>query len=293
MNLFLENIDKQISFNQGKNLFHKGVGNSLRFIPETLTIIGKAGELDSDSENFLIDYITNRALQEFCRINQYYTFDKQAEKDLRDLYVRLFSNIRNTVSPIDTIAEVHYANLKNWLQKTNSFAEKIYVSKQELIEPVACSEYSPELQIEILQIDISCIKEPVLDIGCGKQGNLVTYLRQYGIEASGFDIFAYNIPYLSEYDWFEYDYGIEKWGTIISNLGFSNHFNHHNLRNDGNFIGYARKYVEILSSPKIGGSFYYAPDLPFIEPYLDQNKYQLNKRIIGDGTKSQKVKRIY
>ena len=41
---------------------------------------------------------------------------------------------------------------------------------------LSAPEYSPGLQIEILQIETTQLKEPVLDIGCGKQGNLVNYL---------------------------------------------------------------------------------------------------------------------
>ncbi len=136
----------------------------------------------------------------------------------------LFANLKNNKSSIESIAERHYRNLVKWLQETNSFAEKIYTSKGELIESVACSEYSPDLQIEILQIDIHQIGEPVLDIGCGQQGYLVLFLRQNGVEAYGFDRFAYTNPALSNSDWFEYKFEKNKWGTIISNLGFSNHF---------------------------------------------------------------------
>jgi len=293
MKIYQDNIDKQFEFNQGKNLFYSGILNSLRFSPETLNAIEKIDLIDSDSENLLIDYLTNRAVQEFCKINQYYTFDKQAHLILRNLYVDLFTNIKNHKSSIESIAEKHYDNLIKWLQETNSFAEKIYTSKGEMIESVACSEYSPDLQIEILQIDIDQIIEPVLDIGCGKQGNLVLFLRQNGIDAYGFDRFAYDNSALSNSDWFEYKFEKDKWGTIISNLGFSNHFQHHHFRNDGNFIEYAKKYMDILSSLKIKGSFHYAPDLPFVEQYLDKDKYQLTKRKIGNYEfNSTKIKRL-
>lgn len=281
MKRFQEKIDKQIESNEGANLFNNEITNSLRFSPETLSAIGRIGEIDKDSENVLIDYVTNKVMQEFCMMNQYYTFNQQAQAELRDVYIELFSNIRNTETSIDSISGKHYENLTKWLQKTNPFAEKVYTSQDKIIEPVACSEYSPDLQIDVLQIDISQITEPVLDIGCGKHGDLVTHLRNNGIEAYGFDRFAYDNPALSNADWLKYEYGAEKWGTIISNLGFSNHFKHHHLREDGNFIGYAKKYMTILNSLKIGGSFHYAPDLPFIEHYLDKNKYQLSARNIG------------
>jgi len=152
---------------------------------------------------------------------------------------------------------------------------------------------SENLLIEILQIDLDQIIEPVLDIGCGKQGNLVLFLRQNGIDSYGFDRFAYNNLALSNSDWFEYKFEKDKWGTIISNLGFSNHFRNHHFRNDGNFIDYAKKYMDILSSLKIGGSFHYAPDLPLVEQYLDKDKYQLTRhRIENYEFKSTRINRL-
>lgn len=293
MKIYKDNIDKQFEFNQGKNLFYNEILNSLRFSPETLNFIEKIDLIDPDTENFLIDYLTNRAVQEFCKINQYYAFDKQAHFSLRNLYVDLFTNIKNRKSSIDSIAEKHYYNLIKWLQETNSFAEKIYTTKGETIESVACSEYSPDLQMDILQIDTDRIIEPVLDIGCGKQGNLVLFLRQNGIDAYGFDRFAYDSSVLTNSDWFEYKFEKDKWGTIISNLGFSNHFQHHHFRNDSNFIDYAKKYMDILNSLKIGGNFHYAPDLPFVEQYLNKDKYQLTKHSIGNYEfKSTRIKRL-
>ena len=41
MKIYQDNIDKQFEFNQGKNLFYKGILNSLRFSPETLNAIEK------------------------------------------------------------------------------------------------------------------------------------------------------------------------------------------------------------------------------------------------------------
>lgn len=293
MKIFQDTIDKQFESNRGKNLFYKGIPRSLRFSAETLSAIEKMDVMDCDTEILLIDYLTNRAVQECCNINQYYTFDKQARLILRDLYVDLFSNIKSHQLSIELIAEKHYENLTQWLRESNSFAEKIYNTKGEVTESVACSEYSSDLQIDILQIAMDQICEPVLDVGCGKEGNLVLFLRQNGVDAYGFDRFADNDSFLFNSDWFEYTFEKDTWGTIISNLGFSNHFQHHHLRNDGSFIEYAKKYMNILSSLKIGGSFHYAPDLPFVEQYLDTDTYQLTKRNVGSyAFKSTRIKRL-
>lgn len=91
----------------------------------------------------------------------------------------------------------------------------------------------------------------------------------------------------------DYDYEKNKWGTIISNLGFSNHFIHHHLRKGGNYLQYAKKYMQILHSLKPGGSFHYAPDLPFIEQYLDKNMYEVyKKRLEKQDLSSVIVKRV-
>jgi hypothetical protein len=140
---------------------------------------------------------------------------------------------------------------------------------------VVCEEYERQLQMNILNINPDNIKEPLLDIGCGQSGNLVKHLRHKGIHALGFDRLTDNADGLYNADWLNIDYGIEQWGTIVSNLGFSNHFNHHHQRVDGRFAEYAGIYMQILESLKPGGSFHYAPGLPFIEALLDKKCYSI------------------
>lgn len=293
MRTFHKNIDQQLKFNQGKNLFHTKIIDSLKFSQQTLDAIGKMETIDAASKITLIDYITNSVIGEFCRINQYYTFDKEAKELLRKLYSNLFDKIKTGHILMPLITQQHYEGLIQWLKQTNPSAESIYTAEGTVVIPVACSEYTADLQTEILQIDIRKLQEPVLDIGCGKEGNLVFHLREKGIEAFGFDRFAGENTELFLADWMEYSYEKNQWGTIISNLGFSNHFRHHHLKNDGNFLDYAKKYMEILNALQIGGTFHYAPDLPFIELYLDSNKYKVTHQDIGEhGFRSSKIRRL-
>ena len=90
---------------------------------------------------------------------------------------------------MELISENHYRKLKDWLVKYNSFAEKVYNNSEQHIEPVPCAEYTPELQLELLHIDTDKIFSPVLDIGCGKQANLVRFIENRGIEVVGIDRF--------------------------------------------------------------------------------------------------------
>ncbi|MFO7656729.1 MAG: hypothetical protein R6W78_06645 [Bacteroidales bacterium] len=270
-------IETQIISNQGRNIF---LPDNFRFIKETIKAISEIHELNPESEKILIDYATEKAFEEFCRINQYFSFNSQARNDLRNIYRNLFSIIRTNEKSIETISNDHYQNLRLWLQKTNPFSENTYSNADLNIEPVACAEYRPDLQIKILKLDIKSIMEPVLDVGCGKNGNFVDYLSKLGIEIFGIDRYLFTQKNLISSDWLEYDYGVEKWGTIFSNLGFSNHFRHHNLRVDGEFIEYGKKYMTMLDSLKIGGKFHYAPDLPFIERFLPESQFKMEKHEI-------------
>lgn len=286
MKVLFDYIDKQLENNSGKNLFYKGNPGVLFFIEETKSVINEFCGLDADSENILLEYTTGRALAKFCETNQYYSFDKNDHDSLKKIYSSLITEIKNTGNgnnegKLEKLAISHYEKLAVWLRSNNSFAEKMYPSGQQTIEPVACSEYSAEMQANILGLDIPGIIGPVLDIGCGSQGFLVKFLREKGIEAYGFDRFAPESSYFEKADWFDFSFEKQKWGTIASNLGFSNHFNHHHLRAGSDYIRYARKYVEILESLKTGGSFFYAPALEFIEPYLDPENFRVKKTETG------------
>jgi hypothetical protein len=267
-----ELISNQLAENRNKNLFFKGKVSPLNFTPETIEAIRSNSIKDAINES-TIEYVSKKAMEEFCSVNQYYSFDAAAQSKLKSIYRTLFDKISSDRASIEDIAKAHYSSLMLWLQNTNTFAKKIYASFSEYVEPTVCAEYSAEFQINILGISISDIASPLLDIGCGKQGNLVKYLRDESIEAYGIDRFQTTSDFLINDDWLRYDYGIRKWGTIISNMGFSNHFHHHNLRDDGNHIAYAQTYMAILKSLKNEGKFIYAPALPFVEKYLSNETY--------------------
>ncbi|QGY46840.1 class I SAM-dependent methyltransferase [Maribellus comscasis] len=287
-----ENIDNQIRYNRGKNLFNSNLSSLFQFVAETKKIALQYKETDSKNEKLLIDYATQNALEEFYRVNQYYSFDKAAKVRLKTIYSDLFQSLKQE-NDIDKIASIHYKKLKTWLTETNPFAEQIYKKSSSMVECVVCNEYSPQLQIELLKINLSHLVEPVLDIGCGKSAALVKHLQSIGIDTFGFDRMVQNENYCSQFDWFEYHFENNKWGTIISNLGFSNHFAHHHFRKDGDYVRYAKKYMEILHSLKKGGSFYYAPGLSFIEEFLDNSIFEVNNHPVNQtGYDATSVKKL-
>ena len=292
MDRLIENINKQIVFNQNKNIFLNNI-DMFQFSNETIESISDIDRLSPSTKLLLVDYATDRSIEEFCRVNQYYSFGLKAKNDLKKIYSDLFESFRNSKVPIEIISKNHYDKLKKWLINCNPFAEKIYVNAGKKINPVACSEYSQVLQIDLLKIDTENLMQPVIDIGCGKNGYLVKFLANQGIDICGIDRISFSSSNFVTADWLEYEYKTNKWGTIISHLGFSNHFNHHNLREDGKYIEYAKTYMNILHSLKIGGRFHYAPDLPFIEKYLDVNQFSIEKQEIdGNDFKTTIITRL-
>lgn len=136
---------------------------------------------------------------------------------------------------------------------------------------VQCSEYSPELQLEVLGLVPGELMGPVLDVGCGAAAGLVRALRAAGLSAEGIDREAPADATVA--DWLQYDYGALRWGTVISHLGFSLHLLHHHLAGRPAAYVYAERYMQILGSLRPGGVFVYAPGLPFLERLLPRSQY--------------------
>lgn len=280
MNDVFECIDQQLDFNKGKNLFY--VPTHLDFIQKTKDVLKNNKSLVSKFHDLIIDYICEKVLLEFYRINQFYTFDQTSKNRLHELYVQLFAQLSDDEYSLEEVSKRHYENLKRWLTESNRISTQIYSETQLYIHPVVCSEYSAEFQCKVLNIRVETLNQPILDIGCGNEACLLRFFNSKGFDVFGIDRFETNFDNTIMSDWLNFDYGSEKWGTIVSNMAFSNHFVHHHYRNDGDFLNYATKYMAILNSLKIGGSFYYSPDLPFIESYLDPIKFSLEKVKVRD-----------
>lgn len=274
---YKHNIDLQINHNRSKNLLCNSTKDVFSFAPETIANIGLIRNMSGQEQELLINYTVQKVLQEFCRINQYMSFSDKDKKLLSNLYSGLLFKIKESEESPLTLSQKHYQNIKDWLIKSNPFVQELYSNEGKYLEAVCCFEYNAELQIKLLRITPALLPEPILDIGCGENGMLVHYLREKGYEAYGIDRFSSDSQFTRSADWLEYDYGKNRWGTIISNLGFSNHFYHNHLRKDGDYVSYAKKYMEILHSLKPGGCFHYAPALPFIEQFLNDKEYQVSR----------------
>ncbi|WP_066496845.1 class I SAM-dependent methyltransferase [Abyssisolibacter fermentans] len=295
-------IDMQFRYNEKVNLFYKrnleGTKSNIRPSEYFLFGCGKfkneireslKSEYDNDKYDYLSDYFMQKAIKMFIFNNQYLYFTKSSQKILKDIYIRYIENIYKLLSreeintkDIEKILYIHSCNLCEFLIETNGD----YISKNQsnmFIEKIICEEYSPEFQLKILALNISDIVEPVLDLGCGENANLVKYLRDHGIKAYGLDrCIDKNTDYLYSFDWFDFDYRKNYWGTIISHMAFSNHVYHHMNRSDGHIQKFNTKINELLSSLKTNGSFIYAPGLLGVEAYINTlGQYSIKKHQIS------------
>jgi len=105
---------------------------------------------------------------------------------------------------------------------------------------------------------------------------LVRHLRTLEIKAYGVDRQVGKAePYLQQMDWIDYRFEPDTWGTIISNMAFTNHLLYAKTHDHAQLELYLQKFKEILESLAAGGSFHYAPGVPFVEEMLDANKYRV------------------
>jgi hypothetical protein len=142
-------------------------------------------------------------------------------------------------------------------------------------EKLYWSQYAAQLQISTLKI--GQLIQPILDIGCGEDALLVEYLRNEGIEAYGIDIHHFSKPYLTTASWKHYDYGINRWGTIISHFAFTN----------PSIPGYLDKewetiFYRILYSLKKGGFFYSSPEVIPSRVTIDKELFIVSYEDIDD-----------
>jgi hypothetical protein len=204
--------------------------------------------------------------------NQFLTLDEPA---LAQLSIRVLHDVDAALAADDREAlRVRLAVTLG--QQREALAGLVRARLGDAPRDVTCGHYSPALQLEVLGLAESVLADPVLDIGCGVGAGLVLALRARGHDARGIDR---DVPAAlgESVDWLRFDYGVDRWGTVISHLGFSLHFLHHHLGGQASAYTHAEVYMQVLRSLAPGGVFAYAPGLPFIEAMLPRDRYRLTR----------------
>ncbi|UWD48548.1 class I SAM-dependent methyltransferase [Clostridioides difficile] len=280
LNELIEITKQQFQSNSYKNIYCTTC-NQLYFNKNTYSSIKHWNEklisLSKEERDILINFHVEEFLNCLYTVDQYLYFKNKDYITIKKIYKLLLQDIVDAKLPSEDIEYRHYSRIRNFIKKTNPSVYKINLNNNKTAQSFVCSEYTPEFQLDLLSLDIKKLKGSVLDIGCGKHGNLVNYLRLHNIQAYGIDRSTKNSKYLKSANWLEINYGQNRWNTILSNLSFSSHFLHHFLQKDGIDIVFAKVYMKILNSLKYGGEWIYAPSIPFIEDLLSTEEYQVKR----------------
>jgi len=254
-------------------LFHSYDTALIEFVFKNRREISALFSRDSQLQEF-IDFCIRATKQYTYKRNQYINYPHEYETLLRAEYRDFFIQIKTLLETVDSpesiagafgpILSQHHERLRLILASYCVAYQDTPLAKNALLQSVPCEEYSAPLQVKILNIDLSHLREPILDIGCGSGAHLVRYLRQQGFDASGMDRLAPSKPGFIQSDWFDFD-PLQTWGTIIAHQSISTHFIYNHLHNSSIAKKYAQLFINILSSLDEGGEFYYAPGLPFFE----------------------------
>lgn len=276
-------IKQQLDLNKSRNLFFENSAQIMEVEPgflaaleELLNFRGITSSEDVFSE--FISFTAKEFVNRLYSINPYLQITKKHIENLEQIYRQTWQLMVNTKILKTTLVDFHYPELSKWISTLYpvEFQDLLKFSCE--VGHVTYGEYSAELQEELLGIDIARIKPPVMDIGCGSQANLVRHLRSLGVEAYGIDRqVEIPEPNIHQADWFDYPFEPGKWGTLVSNMGFTNHLNYAYLHNISQLESYLLKMKEIVESLSPGGTFYYAPSLPFIEDKLSTQYYKITR----------------
>lgn len=236
----------------------------------------------------LVDLFVNFTIEFTYASNQFIHLDSAEEARLRKIYTAYLHDMQAVIAQSSSAEALsndlsgllarHFGDLRNNISRFFDPSAGDRVEDNVILNQVACFEYSPAFQLNLLGIRLETLQEPVLDLGCGKSGLLVRYLRAQDVQAVGVDRLAGDEDFMIRSDWLSVKLNPNTWGTVISHMGFTNHFIFHHLYRFGSPEKYARQYKHILDSLQCGGSFYYAPGLPFIEQYLPVASYTVHRR---------------
>jgi len=240
----------------------------------------------------LIEYCIRSTKEYTYKRNQYINFTRQYDGLLLAEYKDLLAQIKalsetflsreDLFQSFGNILQRHHERLRLILSSYCVITTKNELKNNPLLQSVPCEEYSARFQLDILNLDLKEITEPVLDIGCGAEGAFVKFLRGQGLEAFGIDRLAPKEPFFYQNDWFDFDYSQRKWGTIIAHQSLSTHFIYNYLSNPARVDSYVDLFVNILSSLEVDGKFCYAPGLPFFETSLEKlGRYEVLRKTIA------------
>lgn len=217
---------------------------------------------------------------------QYVTVDAHDDALLLERYGALLARFKDATgirAPTQLCDAVnrelghHHDYLRDWVRSKLRDAGALDWFERGGADAV-CAHYTPATQMDVLGLLPSRLMSPILDLGCGPEARLVRYIRSLGIEdVVGIDRNG-DGGVAARGDWFGMTLPPRTWGTILAHQSFSLHFTQAHLRSSAAAASFARVYMGILAALKPGGTFAYAPALPFIEAHLPQDRFVVRIR---------------
>ncbi len=202
-------------------------------------------------------------------INQFIQLSPEDVQDLKSIYSTTYARIDTT--NFEMVMQIHFHQLSSWIKRfyPGSFPKALKTNSR--IGNVINREYSVGLIEDIYNIKLQNLKEPIIDIGCGRNALLVNELLLLEKDdILGIDRFLNIINKKAlEVSWFDFRFEKNTWNTVFANMSFSNNLLYAMKYKEGSICEYYLKYKEIIESLRVGGVFYYAPSLTCIEERLD------------------------
>ena len=233
---------------------------------------------EESHQQSLIEHCLQATRRYTYQRNQYINYSPTYEHYLQAEYRLFFQEISTVLQESasrEALAEAysgavrrHHERLRLILSTHCATRSADDLHRHPLLQTVPGDEYSPHLQLALLQVDVARLAEPILDIGCGAGGTLVNFLAGQGLAACGVDRLAPAGPNFYRQNWFDFDYRPRAWGTILAHQSLSTHFIFNHVHHLTGAEEYARLFKTILAALKPGGAFHYVPGLPFFEPAL-------------------------
>jgi hypothetical protein len=276
-----EAVNRQLDRNAAANLLYAHVEDLIQLDPTFLAAIEElllkgSQSLPEKARIRLVSLTTKALLQKIWSINQFIHVTDADKGRLEAIYSETWKRLLQTSDITNCLREYHYPELGKWLGQLYPKEYRTVLSSSSAIGHVVCEEYPPELQVKLLRLEYGQLISPVLDVGCGKNAQLVMHMRSLGIEAFGIDrTVGMELDYIKEADWLHYEFERDTWGTVVANLSFTNHFVYVQQYDEARTAIYKRKFVEIAASLKERGTFVYAPGAPSLEGELNTDQFKV------------------
>ncbi|MDD3929482.1 MAG: hypothetical protein PHY87_06780, partial [Sphaerochaeta sp.] len=120
----------------------------------------------------------NYLVMECVQNNQYISLSKQTIDALNALYRKLVLHLRR-IPADDDVSLVEHIVAQHRVQLIAILRNNTYNKRQEQLF-IPCAEYTGLFQYQLLHLDECVLKQPLLDVGCGRKHQLLSYLKEKG-----------------------------------------------------------------------------------------------------------------